>query len=299
MRIVLGSTNEVIHYFANNVQSKGRSGNVRFDETTLYSYRLPIARKFGVAGEDAYTVLIHKKCSTITTNKHIERAWGAFSGHKVKRLFAFSVTSLSDHLSQAKLGVEVALKELARSTEKTRGIRTAQLLIDIESYNEAAKVLAAELGVVTELIKAPDLSDAVLAQMRADQKADRAKLAAAKKAAIEERRADYEARITKWKDGGNSRLYSSDQDFPVALRVVDTEVQTSMGARIPVSHAKRLWPVIESVRAGTGTFEPGAPVGVYKLTRINKDGSIVVGCHDIPYSEIEYVRGIIFKEGEA
>lgn len=299
MRKVLRSSAEVFHYFANNVQPEGVSGNVRFDGTTLYSYRLPIARRFGAVGESVQTVLIHEPNSTMTTNSHIRSVRYAFSGLMVKILYAFSVTSLNDHMRHARLEVEAALRTIAKSTSLTRDGRMARLLDDIKNYNEAAKVLAAELGVTPELIKAPEFSEAEMSKMRAEYKAERARVVAAKKAAIEERRADYEARITDWKAGASNRLYSTDRDFQVALRVYENEVQTSMGARIPVSHAKRLWPVIEAVRAGTGTFEPGAPVGVYKLTRINKDGSVVVGCHNIPYSEIEYVRGIIFKEGEA
>jgi hypothetical protein len=30
-------------------------------------------------------------------------------------------------------------------------------------------------------------------------------------------------------------------------------------------------------------------VGHYRLTKIRGDGSMVVGCHDIPYSEIEMI----------
>ena len=43
------------------------------------------------------------------------------------------------------------------------------------------------------------------------------------------------------------------------------------------------------VVGGTKDYEVGMDLGGYKLTKIRRDGSIVVGCHDIPYAEIEGV----------
>jgi hypothetical protein len=80
--------------------------------------------------------------------------------------------------------------------------------------------------------------------------------------------------------------------MPTMLRLSQNRetVETSKGADIPVSHAKRLWPVIQNCKAlGKGLTGRDIRLGHYVLNEIRPDGSIVVGCHDIPYSEIELI----------
>lgn len=90
---------------------------------------------------------------------------------------------------------------------------------------------------------------------------------------------------------------------PVALRIstdvtrdsafpshgVVEVIETSRGAEIPVEAAKRLWPVIQRAMAGERDYEVGMDLGGYRLTKIRRDGSIVVGCHDISHSEIQRI----------
>lgn len=80
--------------------------------------------------------------------------------------------------------------------------------------------------------------------------------------------------------------------LPTMLRLSqDREtVETSRGADIPVSHAKRLWPLIQNCRAvGKGLTDRNVRLGHYTLTEIRPDGSIVVGCHMISFQEIEQI----------
>jgi hypothetical protein len=70
-------------------------------------------------------------------------------------------------------------------------------------------------------------------------------------------------------------------------------VETSKGANIPVSFARRLWNYITDIRANgfpkgmEENYGAGQRLGHYTLNRIEADGSIVVGCHQIAYVEIE------------
>ena len=75
----------------------------------------------------------------------------------------------------------------------------------------------------------------------------------------------------------------------MALRVKDDQIETTKGARIPVSEAPVLWRLITRAMKGERDYEVGQPVGVYRLTKIGRDGSLVVGCHNIPYSETSMV----------
>lgn len=96
-----------------------------------------------------------------------------------------------------------------------------------------------------------------------------------------------------WRAGG---LYDGTllRDGPTRLRIADKAVQTSRGAEVPVKDAKRLFPKIVAQRklgqaldmhSATRPF----PIGNFRLSKIEVDGSIVVGCHEIPWSEIELI----------
>ncbi len=174
----------------------------------------------------------------------------------------------------------------------------------------------------------------VLEELKAAEAAQAVRDAAAREARIKEqaRRAE-EAKedLELWKAGGY--VQRSLRDLPVALRLHQTPefhqeptdlapgmiivIQTSHGAEIPVEDAKKLWPLLLRVRRAStdvsmaqgnravihdaeGVTQPHSrQLGVYKLNTIRADGSIVVGCHDIPFSEMESIAkqlGLI--EGE-
>lgn len=99
--------------------------------------------------------------------------------------------------------------------------------------------------------------------------------------------AENAEKIAAWRAGG--RCSFAAYDMPPLLRVVDREIQSSQGAIVPVSAAPRLWRLIERVRGGdhdAGRAFEGLHVGPFTLREIRADGSAVIGCHDIPYSEL-------------
>lgn len=75
----------------------------------------------------------------------------------------------------------------------------------------------------------------------------------------------------------------------VMLRVNGDEIETSMGARIPASHAPRLWRVIERCRDTGIPYQHNGHTehaGDYRVDSIDADGTLRAGCHVIPYSEL-------------
>jgi hypothetical protein len=96
-------------------------------------------------------------------------------------------------------------------------------------------------------------------------------------------------RIPDWR---NHKYDGGMWNLPTMLRLSKDKqnVETSKGADIPVTHAKRLWPIIQNCKAvGKGFNDRQIRLGHYTLSEIRPDGSIVVGCHDIPYAEIELI----------
>ena len=79
-------------------------------------------------------------------------------------------------------------------------------------------------------------------------------------------------------------------NLPIKLRVQDDEVQTSHGANIPLDHAVKIWPLLNRAhKAGKPIVadpERTIHLGHYKFNSF-EDDTLHVGCHHIPYSEIE------------
>lgn len=90
----------------------------------------------------------------------------------------------------------------------------------------------------------------------------------------------------EWQSGAYGQLHTN----PVMLRVDGEEIQTSQGARIPLAAAPMVWAKVERARKSGRCYEPSGladvTIGDYALTRIEADGTLVVGCHTIPYSEL-------------
>jgi hypothetical protein len=113
----------------------------------------------------------------------------------------------------------------------------------------------------------------------------------ARRAAWEEwRRIDalgLEEKVTAWREGKAVLLpYSA----PVMLRMRGDQVETSMGAVVPLDHAERLYRIICKCKMNETTFEANGhsiPIGVYKVDRIDVDGTLHAGCHHINFEEIQ------------
>jgi hypothetical protein len=76
--------------------------------------------------------------------------------------------------------------------------------------------------------------------------------------------------------------------LPVACRVIGGDtVETSRGARVPLADALRLAGLAKECREkGRGLDLRGVAVGQYAGTRIDSTGTLVVGCHSIPWESI-------------
>lgn len=290
----------MLHYFANQTQDEGRCGNLSFKriggQLHLYSYALCIARFTGQKGDTGRDVcLVHaRSSSSMTTNSHISGLLQALRNN-AEVVEVYDTTSEWQHYREAKARLSALKSEYIRATAKTRDARRYAIVSLIVRANVGAAALAWPEQ-PAHLLPKFDMTDEELAAAKAAKREDDKRKAAELAELQEQRSLEAKERIAKWRAGESVNLFGvSYYTTQTALRVKGDMVQTSKGAEIPISHAKRLWPMIEAVRAGTDTFKPGTPVGVYKLSQINPDGSIVVGCHNIPYSEIEYIHSIIFK----
>ena len=119
-------------------------------------------------------------------------------------------------------------------------------------------------------------------------------------------RKEYAEKLELWRSGAtNQRPFA--YNSPVALRVVDRgeyfAVETTQGATVPETTVKLLWRVLKRMRNAGETFYQNleAKVPPYRGIIVQFGDTLTVGCHVIPWSEIEYVRqtmGWLWYEGE-
>jgi hypothetical protein len=188
--------------------------------------------------------------------------------------------------------VNINVQNLLRKASTAKARKDSYLgdaLKQVKDFNTFAEWNNSELR-----IDAPVTNPDALKQIAIAVKADTAK----RNAAIKERqrldKLSREERLAEWRKGADVYLpYSND----VYLRINGTDIQTSKGARIPVSETPLIWGMVQRKKE----WKPGNPIGVYQLTKIRADGSIVVGCHDIAFSELEYIArelGYVVTESE-
>lgn len=104
-------------------------------------------------------------------------------------------------------------------------------------------------------------------------------------------------RVAQWRAGGEVRLHWGDvnrADSGDLLRVTGDKVQTSAGAECPLDdavRALRFWRRI--VDAGQSLADTGIRLGNFRLDRIEANGDVRAGCHNIKRAEIENLERLI------
>lgn len=271
MRNVLKS-GEVFHYFANKIQPSGRCGNISFALPNAYSYAAVIGKHFpeGVA-------LASGKWS-VTTTSH-QAALRQACSH-LKRVYVPDPSDVDTSYRAVQINVANLLRK-ASTAKARKEYYLGDALRQIADFNTFAEWANSPLRIEPPVTDGEALKSIALAV-----KADNAKRNAALKERARIDALDTAAKIAEWRNGTYVHI---PYNHAVVLRVVGDEVQTSKGARIPVSECPLIWAMVQRKKE----WKPGNPIGVYRLTKIRADGSIVVGCHDIPASEIEYIAGVL------
>ena len=73
------------------------------------------------------------------------------------------------------------------------------------------------------------------------------------------------------------------------LRVQGDQVVSSMGARVPLDHARRVLPLVLALHERGEEWRTNGhkmPLGVYQVDRVDAEG-VHAGCHHIAWEEVE------------
>lgn len=272
------------HIWAQQTKASGQGyGAIRFDGDTLYSYREPIARI--VKNARGTAALLRDATFSVTTSTHQSYARGA-----VSHMRSFTVSDIHAPKSED-------VREAYAAKLEKMALDIARMRSDPQWRLEHARRLEKEANDCAAFfdwqwrLALPEISKEHLAKLRADA------LAKSKKERLQREERERAAalvlagEVDAWLAGRQRSIpygYTGD----TLLRIIGDEIQTSRGARIPVAHARRLWPVIlQHKAAGTRYQRNGHTihVGEFHVDSIEADGTLIAGCHTIEFAQIERI----------
>lgn len=285
MRKRLRNRDEVCHFWAHQLQSEGRAGNVFFEGPTIYSY----GRHFPVATILRGVYVFTSRKYSPTTSQHwwmIRRA--------VPR--GAEIIVVRDPTDSAHLQRERTEKQVSELLAKAKRARTRK-----QEYAVEAIKVARDFNRLAELQERSDRIDTDrFADWEKYIEEENARRDAEEEAAQRERESINRERIEAWLAGAPGYCPHT---FKPLLRLVDRTgqltgygageivIETSWGAEVPAEDARRLWPLIERARQPDSLLKYMTPgvvkVGNYSLDKIDANGNLHIGCHLIEYSEIE------------
>lgn len=304
---------QLIHRWAQQEKSEGRSGNVHFSGEGLRFYAREIARFYPVLDkEERQIVCVSRNTYSPLTTQKQNIAWQATTQYRQIGTDFFT-DCLDRKWERARLQIVNALLcEIHTAAGQLVGKRNVIDRIDriqtkasstLLFFREFCKrreypkntplsfKLLGELGnnrttATTALAKhyAPKL----LKQVERDQyRADHAEeIQRIKNAAII---AKEQERLKDWLAGGPADYFAH---LPIALRVRTStnEIETSRGARVPINAALLLYDRLTTSPETVTGFKIG-DFTVRDFIGSNGDRMLRVGCHEIPFKEIERIRG--------
>ena len=294
-------TGEIPHLWAHRTQdeARNRQGNLYFTGDIIYSYgsHFPIARHvMNEAGERA--VLLTTATHSVTTSGHCSAVRSAVpSGirafhvpnvchgrHSGTELTADDhAGNLVDYAERVEKHVITSARARSSHAKKWNHEHAVNLRDEAFAY-------CSFFGLpVPNIPEVPDLDSDALTAIRKREAKRAAEKAEQTKRARAEALVRQQELVTKWRTGEyHGCLY----DIPPMLRIVGNEVQTSRGARFPVSHAKRALAFIRKVRDSQKAYVRNGHtihLGPYAIDRIEADGTAKAGCHIVSWEEIERI----------
>lgn len=261
----LFNTAAVAHIWAQQRQHEGSNpGNTLFFRDELiwsYGRHFCIARRLGPGG----TVVMMNRKSTLTTRSHM-----AYVRQSLTLLTP--IVYCHDPSESARDNMAAARHEIAAVLERSENLRIRK---------------TPKFGLLAEALALAEQANDYLAALPEDERTGQAPIDTLNQA---EALAHALEVLVEWRAGETKRGYALAY-VPIALRLNTVEgkqcIETSRGASISLAAAKRVWGYVRQARSTHDDYACAIVVGPYTMDKVCSDGSIVVGCHNIAYSEIE------------
>jgi len=285
MKTVFSSHNEVAHIWASQSQAEGRAGNIFFENGVIYSYgrHFPVAR---FAPEYGNIALFTSRGYSSSTGKHKGIIRAAIPD-SYQIVYCDDVSRPASH----NLDIWARRVERLRSDFAIHKNKQGRGNIALEIYKNTGEVLS-----YCDALKMPAPAFTRDIQAEADARAYVAQ--AAEKRAInrgiketeKNRIAALEAveRLELWKIGENVNT-NGFQFSDTLLRIKGDQIETTRGAKIPVSDALKIYPLLSRAKNTGKTIEAGLHqinLGAYRFNSFDGN-TLIVGCHSIAWAQIE------------
>jgi hypothetical protein len=321
-------TGEIAHLWAHQTQANARNpqGNLYFKGPVIYSYRdsFPMAR-IVENSKGKRAVLYSTATYSVTTSQHQNQVRRSIPSAGKDAMPVFEVPSLgtdryasyetlgpvaeSVHTANLEYFVRQSRSELETSA---RARSNAQWLLNSAlEYQTTARLYAKFFGckmprfsflptgpklekLRAEYTERKRKSHEATSKAYATRRANRDRMWAERNAKWKAEREEQERfdaltlpeRIAKWRNGEYAYGRLGDT---VLLRIKGEEVETSLGARVPIDHARRALRLVRAVRRTGKAYQRNGHtfhVGHYAFYSITPDGTLTAGCHVIPWAEI-------------
>jgi hypothetical protein len=280
MRTKYSSNSELSHIWANDPDpSIGKSANsMSCHNGKLYSYSTCIAQIIGD------TVIYNTASYSVTTSKQQGYAHGASSHFQHKIYLNIPKRGLDSLVfSQSEFDNIIEFSEREASQALLKASRSRKYS---DMYNREALSIFSNLeayALFSDLeYERPNLVHLRESALRADIEAK-----AIEKVRKAERIKEQAEALINWRNGEDVR-----NRFEItALRIKEDQIETTKGARIPLDHAIKFWGLIKSWHEKGVSYvkdHHSIHLGNYSVNRF-ENGILTVGCHSIPYSEIESI----------
>ncbi len=283
LKKVFSSNSQLAHVWAAQQQDAGRSSNMFFEGTSIYSYGF----HYCIAKMHGDIVLINSKGYSNSTSKHTHEVRRAVT-HKT----VFYVPEVNSPDSEANIlylqnqviaRIEDILNSRVVGRDDFTGIYNAnyRLASYLKAFNITGRGLDLDVEFMADLevIFKEKLARCAELNVLREEKLQVARFEAEKA---------HKASIADWKAfKGPIKGYSN----KVFMRINREKgvVETSRGAVVPLKEALT---VVSDIRAGRPVV--GQQVGDFEINLVNET-MVKVGCHDIPMAEIDAVFGQGFK----
>lgn len=297
MKTVFSSNSQVSHVWASQTQSSGRAGSMFFQDTKIYSYGYHfLAAEIHTNSQGEKLVLINENTYSNSTAKHLSEIRRALRNN-IKSLEVPNPGNLNSPENELYL-MNAIVDVLADGfNSRTRYSSESGLTYRIETLNQ---FLSFRDGKKAKLFKLDDDTAEVfrLLTLEKDQKqAERnlikndQRIERQKQYEIEQAKLakEYEQEVALWSKNQNtkhipSRFFKTGFDM-IRIASNGNEVETSAGARVPLTHAKRLMGLVIQNRVKVGDR-----VGHFTVDSINAK-TLKIGCHVIDIEQAKEVLG--------
>ena len=274
MRKVFTNT-EIVHVFAQQSQSEGRSGSMFFQNTKIYSYGYHY-----LLGEfiDPDAIVINDKGYSNSTSKHISLLYGATSH---LRQF-FKTTSDIDIVHSS---ITDSLTKM--STARTRkGDYMSSIYNNYTKLNEYLEYTNTKdkLG-YGDAIKYKEICE-IVSRLDADKDGILAEIADIEKKRREREKAKQLEHLAEWRNHERSWVNGLPKSY-LRLSQDGESIETSKGVRIERDKASVLYKLIKA-----GKDINGFKLDYYTVIGV-KDNTLKIGCHDIPMTEVNTIGELL------